>query len=100
MQPASRFALVGCAAIITKNNGLCDSVKLAFTGVSATAFRDTIVENALTGHSPDVDNITIATEKAASDVDILSDHFASEEYRRHLAKVYAKRALMEATENF
>ena len=96
MQPASRFALVGCAAIITKNNGLCDNVKLAFTGVSANAFRDRTVEKALTGHAADADNITIAAEKAASEVDLLSDHFASEEYRRHLAKVYAKRALMEA----
>lgn len=98
LQPASRFALVGCAAIISKNNGLCDSVKLAFTGVSANAFRDEAVENALAGHAPDVDNITIAAEKAAGDVDILSDHFASEDYRRHLAKVYAKRALMEAAD--
>lgn len=99
MQPASRFALVGCAAIISKNNGLCDNVKLAFTGVSANAFRDAAVEEALTGHAPDVDNITIAAEKAALDADVLSDHFASEDYRRHLAKVYAKRALMEAADN-
>ena len=99
MQPASRFALVGCAAIISKNNGLCDNVKLAFTGVSANAFRDAAVEEALTGHAPDVDNITIAAEKAALDADVLSDHFASEDYRRHLAKVYAKRALIEAADN-
>lgn len=98
-QPASRFALVGCAAIISKNNGLCDNVKLAFTGVSAMAFRDEAVEKALVGHAPDVDNITIAAEKAAMDVDVLSDHFASEDYRRHLAKVYAKRALMAAADN-
>ena len=96
VQPASRFALVGCATIISKNNGLCDSVKLAFTGVAAKAFRDRTVEKALTGHAADADNITIAAEKAASDTDLLSDHFASEEYRRHLAKVYAKRALTEA----
>lgn len=96
MQPASRFALVGCAAIITKNNGLCDKVKLAFTGVSGAAFCDHNVENALTGHAIDEDNISIAAEKAAENVEVLSDHFASDEYRRHLAKVYAKKALMEA----
>ena len=99
VQPASRFALVGCAAIISKNNGLCDRVKLAFTGVSMKAFCDEAVEQALTGHAPDMDNITIAAEKAAINVDVLSDHFASENYRRHLAKVYAKKALMEAADN-
>lgn len=96
MQPASRFAIVGCAAVITKSNGLCDKVKLAFTGVSSTAFCDMAVEQALTGHAPDEGNISIAIEKAAENVDTLNDHFASSEYRRHLAKVYAKKALIAA----
>ncbi len=100
LQPASRFAIVGCAAMITKSNGLCDKVKLAFTGVSTSAFCDELVEQSLVGHAPDESNITLAIEKAAENVETLNDHFASSEYRRHLAKVYAKKALMAAANSF
>ena len=93
MQPASRFAIVGCAAMVTKSNGVCDDVKVAFTGVSTSAFRDVGVENALKGNTPDEGNVTVAADKAADGAEVMSDHFASEPYRRHLAKVYAKRAL-------
>ena len=96
MQPASRFAIVGCAAMDTKKGGECDRVRVAFAGVSDTPFRDTAVEAALQGQKPKEENISAAAEKAAADVDIMSDHFASEEYRKHLARVYAKRALMAA----
>ena len=94
MQPASRFAIVGCAVVIT-GNGTIDDIKVAFTGVSETAFRDTAVENALKGKKANAETIKNAAEQAAEGVSILSDHFASEEYRKHLAKVYAKRALLE-----
>lgn len=94
MQPASRFAIVGCAVVMT-GNGTVDDIKVAFTGVSETAFRDTAVENALKGKKADAENIKNAADQAAEGVSILSDHFASEEYRKHLAKVYAKRALSE-----
>lgn len=95
-QPASRFAIVGCAAIVTKNGNRAESVRVAFTGAADAAFRDTEVENALTGQSLDAASIAAAAEKAAEGRDLLSDHFASEDYRRHLAKVFAKRALTAA----
>ncbi|MFQ5639213.1 MAG: FAD binding domain-containing protein [bacterium] len=95
-QPASRFAIVGCAAIVTKDNGACSRVRVAFTGVSNSVFRDSGVEDALTGQAPSEAHIAAAAEKAAAGVVVLSDHFASEDYRRHLAGVYAKRALTEA----
>lgn len=96
LQPASRFAIVGCAAMVTQSGGVCTSVRVAFTGVSDMAFRDTAVENALTGQAPSADAIAAAAAKAANGVDILSDHFASEEYRKHLASVYARKALTAA----
>lgn len=96
MQPASRFAIVGCAAMVTKQGNTCDRVRVAFTGVSDAPFRDTTVEEALQGKAATPENIQQAADQAAGSVDIMSDHFASEEYRRHLAKVYAKRALTEA----
>ena len=96
MQPASRFAIVGCAAMITQVNGICEAVNVAFTGVSDMAFRDSTVEEALKGMPCTAENIENAANLAAGSVDVLSDHFASVPYRKQLAKVFAKRALMAA----
>ena len=95
-QPASRFAIVGCAVMVTQKGGVCDDVRVAFTGVSDVVFRDSAVENALNGKAANAENIAAAASHAAEGVDLLSDHFASEAYRKHLAKVYAKRALTAA----
>ncbi len=94
--PASRFAVVGCAAMVHKSGGTCDLVRVAFTGVADHAFRDSNVEKALNGKAADETAIAAAAEQAAQGVDLMGDAFASEDYRQHLAKVYAQRALSEA----
>lgn len=96
MQPASRFAIAGCAAVVTNNGGTASEVKVAFTGVSDSAFRDSGVEAALKGKALNAENIAAAAKNAAASVSIMSDHFASEGYRKHLAEVYARRALTAA----
>ncbi len=83
MQPASRFAIVGCA-VMRKPDG---SKSIAFTGVSECPFRDSGAEAA--------DSDAAAVGAAVEGITVMSDHFASEAYRRHLAKVYLKRALQE-----
>ena len=84
-QPASRFAIVGCAAAVDKNS----EIRVAFSGVSATPFRDNNVEKALMGGA----SIGEATASVADDVDVMSDHFAKSNYRKYLAGVYAQKAL-------
>ena len=85
--PASRFAVVGCAAASAGG-----AVQVAFTGVANAAFRDTGVEEALSGGLSE-ESIAAAAARAADGQDVLADHFAGEEYRRHLAKVFARKAL-------
>lgn len=81
-QSASRFAVVGVAAV---KDG--DSVKIGVTGVAGTPYRATAVENAYSGNSD-------AAEHAVDGIeDLMSDHFADEDYRAHLAKVMVKKAL-------
>jgi len=80
-QPASRFAIVGCA-VMRKPDG---KTNIAFTGVSEAAFRDSAAEAA--------SSIDDAVNAAVANVSVLSDHYASEEYRKHLAKVYLRKAL-------
>ena len=89
-QPASRFAIVGCAVMKSADG----KVNIAYTGVSSYAFRDVGAEKALAGKKLDASSIEAASKAAAEGVTILSDHYASEKYRKHLAKVYLKRALM------
>jgi carbon-monoxide dehydrogenase medium subunit len=88
-QPASRFAIVGCAVMRFPNG----KTNIAFTGVSEHAFRDSTAENEVSGKSLNNDSISAAATAAISNVTVLGDRFASEEYRKHLAKVYLKKAL-------
>ncbi len=88
VQPASRFAIVGCAAVRHADG----KVAIAFTGVSDTPFRDNAAEKAA-GAKLDAASIEAAGKAAAEGVRIMSDHYASEKYRKHLAKLYCKRAL-------
>ena len=92
-QPASRFALVGCAAAIAKADGQITEARVAFSGVSATPFRDGNVEKALKGSALNEAAIATATASVADDVSVMSDHFAAENYRKHMAGVYARKAL-------
>lgn len=96
MQPASRYAIVGCAVMVTHEGGVCKNVRVAFTGLADCAFRDKNVEIALSGKPYSAEQIEVASQQAGQDVMVMADHFASEAYRLHLAKVYAKRALSAA----
>lgn len=88
-QPASGFAIVGCAVIRFADG----NTNIAFTGVSDNAFRDNKAENTVSGKDINDASIAEAMNAALQNVNILGDHYASEEYRRHLAKVYLKKAL-------
>lgn len=80
-QPASRYAIVGCAVVKSADG----QVRVAFSGVSEAPFRDRAAEARLNAGQE-------AT--AATGVSVMSDHYASEDYRRHLANVYLKRAVL------
>ena len=70
---------------------------LAFNGVGEWAFRDAGIENALKGQELNASSIAAAAEKAAEGKAVLSDHFVSEEYRRAMSKVFAKRAITKVS---
>jgi carbon-monoxide dehydrogenase medium subunit len=92
--PASGFAVVGVAAnLALDDNGGCRKASIGITGVSAKAYRATAVETALNGNGLDDEAGAKAAAHATDDVDVNGDLFASEDYRRHLAGVYAKRAI-------
>jgi len=88
-QPASRFAIVGCAVIRFPDG----KTNIAFTGVADSAFRDKDAEREVSGKPITDMSISAALNAALKHVDIISDLYASEEYRKHLARVHLKRAL-------
>lgn len=97
--PASRFAVVGVATLVTvDSNGTCTAARVGVTGAAPSAFRATDVENALVGRALDQRAVSDATDKVADPADLLSDLIASAEYRAHLCSVMAKRALITAME--
>lgn len=97
-QPASGFAVVGAAAIVTLDRrGNCERVRVGITGLGAKAFRAKAVENALTGKAPDAANLAAAAAHAADGIDPLADIHASADFRAELARVYTRRALATAT---
>jgi carbon-monoxide dehydrogenase medium subunit len=94
--PASRFAVVGVAAIVTVSGGKCQSASVAITGVGSKASRAKGVEAALQGKALDAASIAAAAEKAADGIQMSADLQGSVEYKQHLTRVYTRRALEAA----
>jgi carbon-monoxide dehydrogenase medium subunit len=92
--PASGFAVVGVAAVVRASGSKIESAAIGITGVADHAYRASAVESALRGQP--LSAIASACSHAADGVEALGDHFASAEYRRHLASVYCERAIREA----
>lgn len=95
--PASGFAVVGVAVTLQFGNGdVCESAAVGITGVASKAYRARAVEQALQGQTLGDETIAAAAAHATDGVDANSDLYASEDYRRHLAQVYARRAIQSA----
>jgi carbon-monoxide dehydrogenase medium subunit len=95
--PASRYAIVGAAAVVTVNgNGVCQKASVGLNGITGKPVAAVGVEQALVGKQLNDQTIQDAAAKAADGLEPLGDIFASAEYRAHLARVYTKRALARA----
>lgn len=92
-QPASRFAIVGCAVGIEMEDGVVKSARIGMTGVGESAYRAMNVEKALVGQALTAESIETAVTNVTEGIEVMSDHYASQKYRTHLAHVYVKRAL-------
>ena len=93
--PASRYAVVGAAAIVAVDGGRCSSATVVVGGVEATPLRASSVEQALAGSDLSDEALDAAAATVANDLggDPMSDIFASADYRRAMAEVYVRRAL-------
>jgi len=95
--PASGYAVVGVAALVMVSGGNITAARLAVGGVTVNPVRASAAEAALVGKAATAENFAAAAALVAQAIsNPLSDHYASSEYRTHLAGVLAKRALTTA----
>jgi carbon-monoxide dehydrogenase medium subunit len=94
--PASRFAVVGVAAVLTMDGAKVGKAGVGITGAGTKAVRAKGVEAGLAGKSLDAATIQAAADKAPDGVDVQADLQGSVDYKKHLLKVFARRAIEAA----
>jgi aerobic carbon-monoxide dehydrogenase medium subunit len=90
--PASGFAVVGVAARIKKSGDRITMARIGVTGMGSHAFRGRAAEKLLEQGAP----IAQAVAAVGEDEEANADLYASADYRRHLARVHAARAVTVA----
>jgi aerobic carbon-monoxide dehydrogenase medium subunit len=91
------WAMVAASALVKRAaDGTCEDVRVGLTHMASTPLRATAVEDALRGKPLDAGSIAAAAELAAEGTDPPADLNASEDYKRHLARVLTRRALEDA----
>jgi len=96
--PASRYALAGVAASLSVGGGVVTGARVAITGVGGVASRASAVEEALEGAPAEAATLEEAAARADEGLDPQADLQGSAEYKRNLARVVARRALVRALE--
>lgn len=95
--PASGYVVVSAAAALTVDDtGACAGARVVLGGVAGTPHRATRAEAALAGQALTPEVMAAAAEQAADGIDPHADSYADEDYKRHMAVVYARRAIEAA----
>lgn len=81
---------------MVRSGGKVSMARIGVTGLSGNSFRAVEAEKKLEGSAGAAEDIAKAVAGIADGVDANSDVHASADYRRHLARVFAARALTEA----
>jgi aerobic carbon-monoxide dehydrogenase medium subunit len=93
------WAMVAVSALVKKGgDGTCADVRIGLTHMGSVPLRATAVEDALRGQPLTADTIAAASELAAEGTEPPADLNASQDYKRHLARVLCKRALTAASQ--
>jgi len=95
--PASGYVVVSVGALITRQpSGVCALARVAVGGLGGSPIRAVALETELQGKPLTPEVIAAAAAKAAEETDPEGDTYASAEYKRHVATVYARRAIEAA----
>jgi carbon-monoxide dehydrogenase medium subunit len=96
-QQASGFAIVGVAVSVKLDaKGICEEIGIGVTGLGDKAYRAHAAEDRLRGNKLVAKLIEESAATVVDGVDPLEDLHADAEFRAHLARVYAARAIQAA----
>jgi carbon-monoxide dehydrogenase medium subunit len=96
---AEDWAMVGVCALLRKAaDGSCEDVRVGLTNMGSTPLRAAATEEALRGGPLDAGSIAGAAEQAAEGTEPPGDLNATPDYKRHLARVLTRRALVTAAQ--
>ena len=91
-----QWPIVAVAATVKADGGAISEARIGLTNMGSTALRARGVEEALAGATASEDGVREAADKAADGTNPPSDLNGSAEYRKHLAKVLTRRAVVAA----
>jgi carbon-monoxide dehydrogenase medium subunit len=95
--PASSFAVVGVAAVVRVEGGTCAEARIVIGGAVASPVPAEAASRALVGQTLAEETIAAAAARIPEALnDPIGDHYASADYRVHLASVLARRAISAA----
>ncbi len=96
--PASFYPVIGGAVVINADGGQCVSARVAVGGLVPSPRRAPSVEAALAGQELTAGNLEAAANQLSNDLgdEIIGDLFASADYRRAIAPVEVKHAMLHA----
>lgn len=99
--PASFYAVVGGAVVVTMDGNRCTAASVAVGGLTPRPVKAAAVEQALSGTTLTMDSIADATSRLSEDisaagVDVIGDVYASADFRSQVAPVEVKHALLHA----
>ncbi|WP_244930014.1 xanthine dehydrogenase family protein subunit M [Nocardioides sp. W7] len=93
---AHQWPIVAVAATVRVEDGLILEARVGLTNMGSTPLRARAVEEALAGQSLSEDVVRAAAERATEGTDPPSDLNGAADYRRHLARVLTRRAVLAA----
>ena len=93
---AHQWPIVAVAAAVRLDGGSIAEARVGLTNMGSTPIRAAAVEAAVAGAAPTPDGVRAAAEQAAEGANPPSDLNGDADYRRHLARVLTRRALVAA----
>lgn len=95
--PASGYAVVGVAVVLSFEGQRCSGGRIAITGFTDHAFRPGAAEAALAGYAGLPEQTQRLVDLAFDGATALEDRFADAAYRTQLGRTLLRRALADAT---
>jgi len=93
---AHQWPIVAVAATVKADGGTISEARVALTNMGSTPLRATATESALAGASATDDGVRAAADQAADGTHPPSDLNGDSDYRKHLATVLTRRAVLKA----